>query len=93
MIVYISIGNSDDKLTQIEWAQYIDEMRALVVSGGHTHGAWFSVPDSPYQNACWCIEFATAADAADARRAAIEIRARYRQDSVSWAVVTEAEFI
>jgi hypothetical protein len=90
--VYISIGNSDDKLTQAEWSQYVVEIIARVVSIGHTHGAWFSLPHTPYQNACWCVEFTSAADVAEAREVATEIREKYRQDSIAWACA-ETEFI
>jgi len=62
LTVYISIGNSDDKLTQAEWSQYVVEIIARVVSIGHTHGAWFSLPHTAYQNACWCVEFDNAED-------------------------------
>lgn len=30
MIVYISIGNSDDKLTQAEWSQFLAEVRSKI---------------------------------------------------------------
>lgn len=87
MIVYISIGNSDDKLTQLEWSQYVTEMLARVVSVAEiTHGGWFSLPHTPWQNACWCLEFASAEQAAEAKESAIEIRTKYRQDSIAWAV-------
>lgn len=90
---YISIGNSDDKLTQAEWSQYVVEIIARVVSIGHTHGAWFSLPHTPYQNACWCVEFDTAEDLAEGREVAAEVREKWRQDSIAWAQVTETEFI
>ena len=69
MIVYICIGNSDDKLSQAEWAGYIEAVdRALGLGLPrrsdqiqqpliHVHGRWFSAPDVPWQSACWCIEF------------------------------------
>lgn len=90
--VYLSIGNSDDKLTQAEWSQFVVEMIARVVSIGHTHGAWFSLPHTPYQNACWCVEYATADDLAEAREVTVEIREKYRQDSVAWATAS-TEFL
>ena len=92
VIVYVSIGNSDDKLTQAEWSNYVIEMLARVVSIGRTHGDWYSPPFTRYQNACWCIEFNSAADIAEAREVATEIRQKYRQDSVAWAVAT-TEFL
>lgn len=91
--VYLSIGNSDDKLSQLEWAKFITRIRADIVNhASQLHGAWFSAPDSTWQNACWCLEFASEADMKRAREAAITIRRQYRQDSVAWAVA-EPEFI
>lgn len=70
MIVYLCIGNSDDKLTQNEWAQFVEAIDQAVGahrSGSrwfgastravHVHGRWFAAPDVPWQSACWCIEF------------------------------------
>lgn len=92
MIVYLSIGNSDDKLTQREWCSYVVEIMSRVAAVGHLHGQWSSNPVGPYQNACWCVEFSTDAEVAEAREVATEIRKKYRQDSVAWAVA-ETEFI
>ena len=92
MNVYLSIGNSDDKLTHAEWSAYVVEMTCRVAAVGHVHGSWASNPVSVYQNACWCIEFKTAADIAEAREVAVEIRQKYRQDSIAWAVA-RTEFL
>ena len=62
---YISIGNSDDKLTQQRWAAFIDATREFLTGnrgmalGGRPwqiHGEWYSRPDHPWQNANWCVE-------------------------------------
>jgi hypothetical protein len=93
MIIYLSVGNSDDKLTQIEWANFITRIRADIVNAAHrVHGQWFSAPDSTWQNACWCLEFASEAEMKIARETIITIRRQYRQDSVAWATA-ETEFI
>ena len=89
----MSIGNSDDKLTQAEWSEFITEI-AVEVHGGAkaVHGAWFSGPSSRWQNAAWCIEFETGAAAQVAKERITRVRKKYRQDSVAWAVA-ETEFI
>jgi hypothetical protein len=56
MIVYISIGNSDDKLTQAQWCEFTQSVDELLTAC-NIHGRWFAAPDTPWQNACWCIEF------------------------------------
>jgi hypothetical protein len=46
--VYLSIGNSDDKLTQAEWAEYVADMAgAVVCRAKQVHGTWFSLPACP----------------------------------------------
>jgi hypothetical protein len=95
--VYISIGNSDDKLSQVEWAAYAGAVRGLIrrvesVYSGRIHGDWTSLPFSPYQNACWCIEIPDEATAETIRRTLANYAGMYRQDSIAWAVA-ETEFI
>ena len=91
--VYLSIGNSDDKLTQAEWSSFVLDVSTEVVSlASQIHGAWFSHPAAPWQNANWCLEFASEAAMKTARDAVIDARSRWRQDSVAWAVA-EPEFI
>lgn len=95
MIVYISIGNSDDKLTQKEWSDYWHEVNNLMAGAGvNFHGRWMSSPNVEYQNACWCIEF----DFGPKRREWLQsqlgwIAEKYRQDSIAWAIVKDTEFI
>ena len=93
VIVYVSIGNSDDKLTQAEWSRFVADIRTYVVGcAQEVHGAWLSLPDSRYQNACWCLEFTQELSVKAARAYAAQIRDQYRQDSVAWAVAT-TEFL
>jgi hypothetical protein len=93
MIVYVSIGNSDDKLSQVEWSRFALQLSAEVISlAAQVHGAWFSQPVSPWQNACWCVEFASEAQEMTAREAAAEIGRKYGQQSIAWATA-QTEFI
>lgn len=98
MIVYVSIGNTDDRLTQAEWAAFVAEVEFALPSGGWTqrHGRWRSPSDDPWQNACWCIEINdhVAQDSIAACNLGLAAVARkFRQDSVAWAEVTKTEFI
>ena len=91
--VYLSIGNSDDKLSQREWAQFITRVDAAVFNWNcKIHGKWFSAPDSMWQNANWCLQFDSEEDMKYAKEEIITIRRQYRQDSVAWAV-GKVEFI
>lgn len=97
MIVYISIGNSDDKLGQARWAQFTRSVEgALIGPADQIHGNWRSLPDMQWQNACWCIEFYDTTPAAqiDGLRDRLrDLAARYGQDSISWAEVSRQEML
>jgi len=94
VIVYISIGNSDDKLTQAEWSSYFHRVnRTLDLdSRVQLHGCWTSNSASRWQNACWCVELLD--DIADRVKGKLrKLAAEYRQDSIAWAEAPETEFI
>lgn len=99
MTVYISIGNSDDKLTQAEWSAYVRDLLSLVdwvtddpTDGGRLYGVWFSATDSPYQNMCVCLD--PAPDwLGNFRKRLGELAAKYRQDSIAWAETPTTEFL
>ena len=90
---YVSIGNSDDKLTQAEWASFVADVSILVRTYAETvHGRWVSRSDDRWQNACWCFEAGTREVFAIRQRLRDAAR-RYRQDSISWATVPITEFL
>lgn len=90
--VYISIGNSDDKLTQFQWAAYVEDVQAMIRNLVYTqHGEWFSASGSKYQNACWCVEIRDVM-VPNVRDALAGIAAAFNQDSIAWAEAT-TEFI
>lgn len=58
MTITVQIGNSDNKLTQVEWSAFCQEVDKAVMSRtpnvyfhGFSHGA------APWQNACWVADF------------------------------------
>jgi hypothetical protein len=91
--VYISIGNSDDKLTQVQWAAFVDAVRAQARHHSwEVHGEWYSAPDAEYQNACFCVVLGDGK--AEALQGCLtQVRERYGQDSIAWAVAPVTEFI
>lgn len=87
---YVTIGNSDDKLSQAAWSAFCDDVTFAVTDcarhGGKIHAACFSMPSVPWQNAVWALEAEN--DAADKLRIRLRRLAhRYRQDSIAWAQV------
>lgn len=96
--ILISIGNSDDKLTQAEWATFIRLTRELLDWDEiQIHGEWFSAPDSPWQNANWCVEIRGAEGVTDGTREMLrydltKLARQFRQDSIAWTE-GEVEFL
>lgn len=91
--IYLAIGNSDDKLTQLEWSYFIKDVEDRVVPmATEVYGRWFSAPDDPWQNACWALQFKSVQRETEAEKIVTEIRKRYRQDSAAWSIA-ETRFI
>jgi hypothetical protein len=81
--VFVSIGNSDDKLTQKEWAQFCTDLNATV-RGLTTRvlGEWYSKPGEQWQNMCVASDLDPGA--LQALLVALEaMRKVYRQDSIA----------
>lgn len=85
--VTIQVGNTDNKLTQQEWADFVEKTGEMIGAFAN-HIYFFGAPPSyeEWQNACWVIQ------CGDPRlkRELEKIRAKYKQDSVAW---TEGETI
>lgn len=92
MIAYISIGNSDDKLTQARWAEFYRATNILLRAYGNVHGQWVSEPASAWQNACWCLEFEDTGPF-PLKKELAGLAKTFDQDSIAWAEVPETEFL
>jgi hypothetical protein len=82
----IQIGNSDNKLTQGEWANFAASMHIEVSENvHHIHFKGGSDWDAPWQNACWVCEVMD--EQIDGlTKAVARCRRTYRQDSaaITW---------
>lgn len=91
--VFAAIGNSDDKLTQWQWSEFVNSFVNIVrIHASKIHGEWVSESSAPFQNACMCFEITEAAEPA-LRWALAQLRATYLQDSLAWSVVSHTDFI
>ena len=91
--VYVSVGNSDDKLTQEQWSGFVQQVRITFrLRARETHGEWYSLPDQPYQNACFCVVLADK-DVPLIKQELITLRKAWGQDSVAWAEAPVTDFI
>lgn len=84
--VHVSIENSDDKLPQSEWANFVAVTgEAIDRYSQVVHGSWFSSPSSRYQNAIWGFEIDVRT--ADVLKVRLEmIKGMFNQDSIAWTV-------
>ena len=86
--VYVSIGNSDDKLTQQEWYAFANSVDSrLRVAADPMHGAWYSLANAPWQNACWAFDIAER-DIVPMQAELSRMAGHWRQDSIAWAEAT-----
>lgn len=91
--VYVSIGNSDDKLPQREWAKFITDLNyAVSIHAREVYGQWFSEPAAPFQNMVTAF-LLHVDEVGPLQRKLAKLRALYRQDSIAWAKAERTEFI
>lgn len=93
MLISVMIGNSDNKLTQQEWASFVDDVNRLLASwesarhffgGAETYAKW--------QNVCWVCELGSP-DSVDALLSVLSgVRRKYKQDSAC-VLLGEAKFV
>jgi hypothetical protein len=89
--IYVSIGNSDNKLTQREWSGFVCKVAKAVRRHAEiVHGEWASLPFAEWQNAAWCFEVF---GGSGLRVQLSYLASEYRQDSIAWAEVPRTEFI
>lgn len=90
--IYVSIGNSDDKLTQRRWRDFWRACNSAIRQHAvRVHGEWYSGPVSEWQNACWCVEVHVA-DVSGLKAILAGYAAAFGQDSIAWATA-ETEFL
>lgn len=85
-VIYVGIGNSDDKLAQREWVNFQNRTFSLCDHYGSIVGVWFSAPTSEFQNACVCVGQVKKPESF--RKALGQLAGTFRQDSISFAEAT-----
>lgn len=87
--ITIQIGNSDDKLTQAEWAEYVMLTGNRVKTYSHEiHFFGASSNWEKWQNAAWICTIKNDIEYAHLKREVSRLRSQYKQDSAGW---TEGE--
>lgn len=90
--IVVLIGNSDDKLTQKEWSEYVAAVNShidLICSRTHFYGA--SANYMPWQNVCWVSEIEETC-LENMQKALEHLRKYFRQDSIA-IVIGDTGFI
>ena len=90
--VTIIAGNSDNKLSQKDWANLVSHLARVIAVRASAH-EFTGGPDtaSPFQNFAWVVRIDD--DEAEQLRGEIKaIRSHYRQNSVAW-ISGNTEFI
>ena len=88
--ITLQIGNSDDKLTQAEWCEFVTAIGSIVAAYcKDVHFAGAPPANAPWQNFCWVLaieddELVTSAF----QRQITDCRKKYQQDS---AAITEGK--
>lgn len=92
--ITLQIGNSDDKLTQVQWSEFVERIRRLIwnySANGFPHFDGGAPNDQRWQNYCWVFELEEMYFA-EVRAHLTSIRKNFKQDSIAW-IEGETEFI
>lgn len=90
--VSILIGNTDNKLAQNEWAEFVARTKAHIESLCERVHFFGGPPNyEPAQNACWVVDMREEKQAA-LEQGLREIRQSFRQDSVA-LLVSRTQFL
>ncbi len=82
--IVINIGNSDNKLSQEEWFNFIQRIwTELYLKNWTVHFGGGSSAESPRQNYCWVIESSTMDDIVSILDG---IRKEFRQDAIALTI-------
>ena len=81
MYAVVSIGNTDNKLTQQEWSKFVEEMGEFIrQTADHIHFDGAPPNSAPWQNFAWLVEFHNGVYNSFLP-GITTIRERYKQDS------------
>lgn len=83
MHLAISIGNTDNKLSQVEWSEFVDKINLLIsdLSYVRTHFFGGAQTWAPWQNVAWLLELENGSPEPLLERL-IVLRKQFSHDSV-----------
>ena len=84
--VTIGIGNTDDKLTQVKWSNYVRTVDAIVTSQhADVHFAGGSNAELPWQNYCWVLVIKEK-QVQELKTSLVFLKTQYEQESIAFVV-------
>lgn len=90
--VYVTIGNSDNKLTQSEWRSYTDDLtKCIRLYYSVIFGEFYSLPNSFVQNACYSGQIRQM-NIPEFKQELKKLAKKYNQDSIA-IVFGESELL
>lgn len=90
--ICVQIGNSDDKLSQLAWSNFVNETSDIIAE--HCQNVYFSggsVHYMPWQNAAFVFDCDDKSITV-LKEKLTQLRARFKQDSIAW-LEGETQFI
>lgn len=90
MYVTVSIGNTDNRLTQQEWNRFVEDVIDYVGDAGKVHFFGGASTWAPWQNVAWIVELKVST--IEFAKRITDIRDKYKQDS-AFILYGEGAFI
>ena len=87
--VTVQIGNTDNKLTQQKWSEFVKRTHYVLNRAGSIHFSGGSPNDAPWQNYCWVL---ASYSWDDTNEKLSELAREYQQDSIA-VTYGDTEFI
>lgn len=81
--VFVSIGNTDNRLTQLEWSNFVRDVEYEIHMQAKVHFFGGAPNWEPWQNVGWLIDI-DESKIRSLKETLIVIRIGYRQNSVAW---------
>lgn len=83
--IFLTIGNTDNKLSQKDWQQFQKDFKQTAESlAEKVWGVWYSDPKTPYQNMCIGI-LLSESNVKVLEDHLRELAIRYKQNSIAWS--------
>jgi len=81
--IVISIGNSDNKLTQVLWSEFVDDVDTAIRTSGKIHFFGGAANWMPWQNVAWLFD-CDEGEIELLKRYLTQLRKRFNQDSIAY---------